>query len=391
MRGRLDFALGQVLDRPLHSLDAPLRNVLRLGAYQLLFLDRVAPASAVSSSVELARDVGIARAGGFANAVLRSLAGQVAENALRWPDREEDPEGWLVSMGSLPQWIAARWLAELGPDEACALAEASALAPPRSVRVSNGVDPEDVAARLLGRRGRFAPACVTDCRRDPVGDEGFARGEWTVQDEASQLVGLLVGATAGMTVVDCCAAPGAKTVQLAEAVGTAGEVIALDSNAQRLGLVRRGAERLHLRNVRTLERDATKSFDLRGRQSFPRILVDAPCTGLGVLRRNPDARWRVAPEDVPRMAEHQLALLDSAARYVEPGGALVYSVCTLTPEETTGVIQRFLAGHEEFAVGDARPWLPAAAASLVAPDGTLRTLPHRDGCDGFYAARLERS
>lgn len=388
LRGRIDAALAQVLDRPIERVELPVRNLLRLGAYQLLYLDRIHAGAAVSETVDLAKTLGLGRGAGFVNAVLRQLA-RLGE--IQPPDLERDPHAWLVEWGSLPEWLAERWLDELGAQEAAALAEASLRAPPRTIRVSERADPDEVAKRFRARRCRYAPRGVTDLSVDPLRDPGFERGEFTVQDEASQLTPLLIGAKPGATVVDCCAAPGAKAAQLAEAVGPRGEVIALDVNPARLGLVHRTAARLRLGNLRILERDVAKGFDLRGRQRFDGILVDAPCTGLGVLRRNPDARWRIQPGDVAGAAERQLAILGSAARYVGDGGALAYSVCTLTPEETTGVISRFLAQHPDFRIDDPRPWLPAAAAELIDAEGALRTLPHRHGCDAFYGVRLVRA
>ncbi len=373
LRGRLDAALAQALDRPVTEVEPAVRNALRLGAYQLLFMDRIEPKVAVSATVDLVRSVGRERAVGFTNAVLRALSALVQDRALRFPDPDEQPVAYLTEWGSLPEWIAAAWVRQFGVDEAIELAEASLRPPPRTVRVSATSDVDDVATRLRGRRCARAPRGVTGCATDPVAEPGFERGEWTVQDEASQLVGVMVDAQPGMTVVDCCAAPGTKTFQLAEAVGPGGEVIALDSNESRLSFVYKGAERLRLRNVRPLVRDVAKGFDLRGPQSFPRVLVDAPCSGLGVLRRNPDARWRIGPDDVSRLADRQRELVSSAARYVDRGGTLVYSVCTFTPEETDGVARRFLEAHDEWT-----------------QDGELRTLPHRDGCDGFYATRFVR-
>jgi len=391
LRGRIDAVLGQCLDRDLASSQSGVRNLLRLGAYQILFLSRVRNAAAVSETVELARAKGMEYAAGFLNAVLRQLARRAQAGRLDFPDPKEDPVGHLTDWGSLPAWLAERWLAELGPRDALALAEVCTKAPPRTIRVSAGVDREAVARRLRGRPCRFAPQGVTGLQLDPVLDPGFERGEHSVQDEASQLMPLMLGAESGESVVDCCAAPGGKAVQLAEQVGPKGEVIALELHDTRLALIRRAARRLRLENLRVLQRDASKSFDLRGQLRFKRILVDAPCSGLGTLRRNPDARWRVLPEDLPRWAERGLALLSSAARYVEDGGVLVYSVCTHTPEETVTLITRFLEQQSDFRLDDPRPYLPPAAAVLVDSAGALRTWPHRHGCDGFYAVRLVKA
>lgn len=387
-RGHLDCALRQVLDRELDGLEPGIRNLLRLGAYQLLGLAGQRDATAVDETVKLTRAAGFARASGFVNAVLRQLAKK--REALVFPKLEEDPVGCVRDRGSLPEWLAERWVSELGPHAAMQLARVSQEPPPRTIRVSPDADRDAVIGRLGGRRCRFAPEGVTNLVSDPVRDPGFNRGEFSVQDEASQLVVRLLDPLEGETVVDCCAAPGGKSMQIAQAVGPRGEVIALELHEQRLPLIRREANRLGLRNVRSLERDVAKGFDLQGRLYFPRILVDAPCSGLGVLRRNPDARWNARPEEIPRLAEAGLALLASAARYVEDGGVLVYSVCTVTPEETQGVIERFSEGHPDFEPEDARAFLPDAAAELVDETGALRTWPHLHGCDGFYAMRLRK-
>ena len=390
LRGRLDAALGQSLDRPLRRVEPALLNLLRLGAYQLLCMTGVPDPAVVDESVTLARKVGLERATGFANAVLRGLARKRDEGGIRYPDFAADPVGHLETYGSLPRWLAERLVAELGADEARAFALACTEPPPRTVRVTASADRGAVAQTLGGRPTRYAPNGVTGVALDPVRAAGFDEGLWVVQDEASQLVPLLVGAQTNDTVVDCCAAPGTKAVQLAEQVGPRGEVIALELHRSRIALIHSAARRLKLANLRPLERDVAKGFDLQGRTQFGRILVDAPCTGLGTLRRNPDARWRLRPDDPPRAAESALSILSSAARYVEEGGVLVYSVCTFTPEETTGVVSRFLESHPDFRVDDPRPFLPEPARELVTESNALATWPQRHGCDGFYAVRLVR-
>ncbi|MFQ5514997.1 MAG: 16S rRNA (cytosine(967)-C(5))-methyltransferase RsmB [Myxococcota bacterium] len=390
LRGRLDALLAQCIDEARRRPDLRVRNLLRLGAYQILRMSRIPDSAAVSETVDLAKRGGLERAAGFVNAILRKLARAAAADELRLPEFAADPIAHLRDACSLPEWLARRWLDQLGPEPARALAEACLKPPARTVRVSAGVDREAVARRLGGRLCRYAPRGVTALRRVPVRDPGFARGEFTVQDEASQLVPLLLGVETGDTVVDCCAAPGSKTVQLAELVGPKGEVVALELHRSRLPLIYRAALRLGLENLRILQRDVAQGFDLQGRLYFKRVLVDAPCSGLGTLQRNPDARWRLEPGQIDRWASRGLEILSSAARYVEDGGVLVYSVCTHTSEETDRVIKRFLEERREFRLDDPRPWLPEPAAELVDEGLALRTFPHRHGCDGFFAVRLVR-
>jgi 16S rRNA (cytosine967-C5)-methyltransferase len=390
LRGRLDTALSQSLDRPFGKVEPALRNLLRLGAYQLLCLPNIPDAAVVDETVSLARKLGLERATGFANAVLRGLARKRDAGEIHYPDFATDPVSHIETWGSLPRWLAERLVDQLGPDDARAFAQTCTEAPPRTVRVTKTADLAAVAQALGGRPTKYAPRGVTNAALDPVRAEGFDRGEYVVQDEASQLVPLLLDAQPDDTVVDCCAAPGTKSVQLAEQVGPRGEVIALELHRPRLALIHSAARRLGLSNLRPLERDVAQGFDLQGQRFFKRILVDAPCSGLGTLRRNPDARWRVRLEDVARAATSAYSILASAARYVEEGGVLVYSVCTFTAEETTGVTSRFLESNPDFRVDDPRPFLPEAARALVTSGDALATWPQRDGCDGFYAVRLVR-
>jgi 16S rRNA (cytosine967-C5)-methyltransferase len=390
-RGRLDASLQQVLERKLGDLEPELRNLLRIGAYQILFLGGVRDAAAVDESVKLARLIGEARASGLVNAVLRALATRSEAGELLFPSLDEDPVEHLVQWGSLPRWLAERWVAELGAAEAAELASVLMGPAPRTVRVSPGIRRENVARRLQGRVCKYAPDGVTDLARDFLRDPGFEKGELSAQDEASQLVPLLLGAGEGDTVVDCCAAPGSKSAQLGQIVGPKGEVIALEIQESRIPLIYQNVRRLGLHNLRVLQRDSAQGFDLRGRLWFRHVLVDAPCSGLGALRRNPDARWRLRPGDIEDCAEHALQILLSASRYVEEGGALVYSVCTFTPEETDAVVTRFLDRSPEFRIDDPGPFLPASTKELIDERGALRLLPHRHRADGFFAVRFVRA
>lgn len=403
-RGRLDFALARVLARPLERLEPRVRELLRLGAYQILFCDRIPDAVAVSESVRLAHAVGVGRAAGLVNAALRRLARE--RDALAPPALAEDPLAHLVHGLSLPRWVAERWLAAHGPEEAAALAAALNRPAPRTVRANRlRVDREALLAELRARFPdagpcRWAPDGVRlGGAGDPVRDPAFVEGRMTVQDEASQLVVELLDPQPGEQVLDACAAPGAKATAIAERVGPEGLVVATDRHERRLALVARDAERLGLPHLRTACADAERELPAApSGAGFARVLVDAPCSGLGAWRRNPDARWRVGPDAPARLAERQRAILRRAADRLAPGGTLVYSTCTLAPEENEAVIDALLAERPELR-RTARASLPATLA-VPGPDGapppldaegTLRTLPHRHDMDGFFAVRLERA
>ena len=394
-RGRLDFALVQVLDRGLDSLEPRVANVLRLGAYQILFLDRVPDAVAVSESVRLARAVGLERAAGLVNAALRRLARE--REALPLPLLADDPLGHLVHALSIPRWIAERWIASYGAEAAAALARASNAPAPHTVRTNRRrVQRDALLAELRARfpdaeACRFAPDGISLARGDLADDPAFREGRFTIQDEASQLVVEWLDPQPGERVLDACAAPGAKATAIAERVGEAGLVVALDRHARRLDLLARDTRRLGLENVHALRADASRPLDvsLGADARFDRILVDAPCSGLGALRRNPDARWRLEPDAPARLAAVQRSILLQVWPLLVPGGVLVYSTCTLAVEENEAVIDALLADAPE--LGPATAPTPASIAPFVGADGFLRTLPHQTDADGFFAARLERT
>jgi 16S rRNA (cytosine967-C5)-methyltransferase len=394
-RGRLDYMLGRCLDGDLEKLEPLVATALRLGAYQLLFTDGVPATAAVDESVRCVRACGGERATGLVNAVLRRLAAERDQIAL--PALNDDPLGHLIHTLSLPMWLAARWIECYGPEEAAALARACNETPPLTVRANpHQATPaellEELAARFPEVRPcRYARYGLTLGRRGNAAlDPAFREGRFTVQDEASQLVVGLLDPQPGERVLDVCAAPGGKAGAIAERVGGSGGVLALDRHPRRLEMVRRGARRLHLGRLECAVHDATRSFEKLGADGgFHRVLVDAPCSGLGALRRNPDARWRVRPGDPARLAETQLAILGNAAEALGPKGVLVYSTCTLLPEENEGVIESFLSKSSDFALSSPRE-VPAEVRELMDSDGFMRCLPQRHDTDGFFAARLEK-
>jgi 16S rRNA (cytosine967-C5)-methyltransferase len=394
-RGRLDFLIAQVLDRDLEKLEPLVANALRLGAYQIVCSDGVPDSAAVDQTVRCIRAAGAERATGLVNAVLRRLAAEHPRIAL--PSLENDPLGHLTHTLSLPAWLAARWLEAYGPEEAAALARASNQVPPLTVRANRLRT--SVPALLEELRSRFPDAArcryasdglVLGRRGNPAIDPAFLAGRFTVQDEASQLVVALLDPRPGERILDACAAPGGKATAIGERIGASGQVVAVDRHGRRLDLVRRQARRLGLGCVRGIERDATRSLlDLASSHAFDRALVDAPCSGLGALRRNADARWRIGPAVPARLAEVQLTILKNAAAVLSPGGVLVYSTCTLLREENEDIVQTFLQSAPEFSLAPAAE-APEEARPLVGGDGLLRCYPHVHDSDGFFAARLVR-
>jgi 16S rRNA (cytosine967-C5)-methyltransferase len=348
----LDHAIETIGKRPLRKLDAPVRAALRLGVYQLGWVDSVPRHAAVNESVELVREARLERAVPFANAVLRRLA--LGLDELLAGLGEDTPQAAALKH-SYPDWIAEAWWRDFGADEALALMRAQNEPPETVVRLVRGEiggEPTDVPGAYRVQR---------------VDEQALAEGRIWPQSRASQLAGLLVGSQDGERVLDLCAAPGGKATMLH------GEVVAVELHEGRARELEENVRRLGATNVTVLNADATElPPELTG---FDRALVDAPCSGLGVLAARPDLRWRAAP-----LPELQLALLRAAAERVRPGGTIVYSVCTMNSDENEGVIDA--AGLAIEPLGGEWPQF----AHPHRPEFLL-TLPHRHGTSGFFLAR----
>ncbi len=397
-QGRLDFLLAAAADRPWDEVESALRRVLRLGAYQLLFLTRVPDYAAVNETVALtppAGQHGHRPAKAFVNAVLRSLLRR--HRAIPFPDPFVDAVGALATRWSHPHWLVARWLKRLGIDETEALLRANNETPPLTLvvnRLKSG--PEEARERLArisrtATAGRFVPGVFhltggADALRDPA----FTRGWFIPMDEAAALPVLVLDPQPGETILDACAGGGGKAALISGLLDNEGRVLTLDPSARAHRRLREARARLGLTRLLPIQADARYASRLLTRP-VDRILVDAPCTGLGTLRRHPERKWQQEEAGLEVLARLQRELLLGVAPLAKPGGVLVYSTCSLEPEETDLVVERFLCDAPDFAVDDPREALPPAAADLVDSAGVLRTWPHRHGMDGFYAVRFRRA
>lgn len=400
-RGELDHLIVEFSKRPLDRLDPEIVEILRLSAYQLLHLTRVPAAAAVDDAVNLAGRAGKRSASGFVNAVLRTMARR--RGSLPLPPRP-DPANRAAALDyfsitlSHPRWLAARWHDRLG----FAAAEAWMLfnnAPaPLTLRANPlRLPPSAIVDRLAAggvrvHPGRFAPgALIVDeghPLRAPREQGWFEEGCFVVQDEASQLIALLAASQIGPRVLDTCASPGGKTIALAAAMNGAGLLVACDVRRGRMTLLGNTVGASGASNVRLVQADLLQPLPFSA--PFDCVVVDAPCSGLGTVRRDPDIRWRRREEDLPALATAEFAMLRHAAQAVAPGGRLVYATCSSEPEENESVVEGFLQADPDFAGLDLRSSAGVIPMEVIDERGHLRTSPHLHGLEAFFGAVFHR-
>ena len=396
-RAALDHLLAQVSRRPLARIDAAVLDLLRAGAFQLRFLDRVPARAAVHDAVALSREVAAPGAERFVNGLLRRLADPRCPASLPPAPRAAAETGrdealdYLAITLSHPRWLAERWLDRHGLDAATAWARFNNEPAPVTLHANRlRASREELRERLAGEgvlaaASRRAPHGLEVTAGKPGATAAFAHGDFLVQDEAAQLVAALTAAAPGLRVLDVCAAPGGKTVAMAGAMAGRGVLVAADLRPRRLAVLEAAVRRCAAECVHLVRLDAAAPLPFA--PVFDRVLVDAPCSGLGTLRSDPDVRWRVTAGSLATFARRQGVLLARAAAAVRRGGRLVYATCSGEPEENENVVARFRRDHPHFEV--VRPAAPEAATFLDA-GGYFRTLPFRDGLQAFFGAVLER-
>lgn len=395
-QGYLDWAIARFSSHPPAKMKARTRAALRIGLVQLLVLDRIPAAAAINETVQALR------AGrqpkwltGFVNGLLRNVERQRHELATPWREPEKLP---LAARLSHPQWLLDRWRRRYGSERMIAIASANNEPPPLCLRINTArisVAEFMEVCRQKGvpaEKGSLAPTAVRlpDYSGPVARIPGYETGWFLVQDEAAQLVTFLAGPfLAGLSYLDACAGLGGKTSQWAALLPANSSLVAVEPSPKRRRQLQENLTRLGL-----TEKVTVHAGELGGvraaSEDYHSTLVDAPCSGLGVIRRHPDIRWNRHPEDLGRYQQMQSALLAEAAALLLPSGVLVYATCSIEPEENDQVVARFLVEHPDFTVSDAREFLPPAAGILVDESGFFRTLPGERGLDGFFAARLVR-
>ncbi|MCI9155600.1 MAG: 16S rRNA (cytosine(967)-C(5))-methyltransferase RsmB [Lawsonibacter sp.] len=385
----LDFYLSHFSNLPLKRMEGKVVEALRLGCYQMLFLDKIPHSAAVNSSVELTRKhCKNPRAAGMVNGILRNL-----ERSLdHLPTiSKTDPMSYFSTLYSHPDWLVKEFLTALGSEETAKLLAANNSQAPITAMVNTTkTSAEALVASLEGEGVTTQPhPWLTDCLiLSKTGNlerlKAFCAGLLYIQDPASKLAVLALDPQPGMRVLDCCAAPGGKSFAAAIQMEGQGEIISCDLHPHKKKLIQAGADRLGLSHITPMTADG-KVFRPEWENAFDRVLVDAPCSGLGVIRKKPDIRYK-DPEPLKDLPKVQRAILDNAARYVRPGGVLVYSTCTLLRRENEDVALAFLAEHPDFKAEGFR--LPEYVGD--AREGMLTLWPHRQGTDGFFISKLHK-
>ncbi|UFJ41986.1 16S rRNA (cytosine(967)-C(5))-methyltransferase RsmB [Brevibacillus humidisoli] len=394
-RGTIDGVIGRLVKGGIARLQPWVRNLLRMSLYQIRYLDRVPDRAAVHEAVEIAKRRGHKGVASLVNGVLR--------NVLRRPEVWDEPPrrgtaaeiAWLHSH---PEWLVKRWLKQFGEETTRAICESNNQPPLPSLRVNRLRMERD---QLLSELQREFPEAVSSrlSKQGVVLQSGnvaktdwFASGYCTIQDESSMLVAPALTPRPGMRVLDACAAPGGKTTHIAELMDNQGEIVACDIHPHKRQLIEQSAERLGVTIIKTLVCDAA-DLPEQGIGLFDRILLDAPCTGLGVIRRKPDLKWNKKPDDIADIAHLQYHLLTQVAPMLAPGGLLVYSTCTIEPEENQELVERFVAEHENFQLDHSLVEdLPESVVEHCdASSGYVQILPHQFSSDGFFISRIKRA
>jgi 16S rRNA (cytosine967-C5)-methyltransferase len=374
----LDWLIERYSKRPLDTLDAQLRLIVQLALYQLLFMDTVPDYAAVNEAVETAKRRIHAGAAKFANGLLRAVLR--AKDALPYPSPDDDLAEHIAVVHSHPRWLVRRWLEQFGRDRTIEICTADNLAPPVTLRANTlKITRDQLIDHLRAEQVEAEPAdgdesAVRVRTKTPLAElETYRRGEFYVQDVSAMRVARLLDPQPGERVLDLCAAPGGKTTHCAELMHDEGRLVACDLDEKRLDVLRANVARLGLTCIEPARCDARHLPQLIPTGAFDRVLLDVPCSNTGVLRRRVEARWRIAPEDIASLAARQAELLETAHRMLRTGGILVYSTCSVEPEENDQTVRAFLSRHGEYRIEHEELILPTA-----------------NGPDGAYMARITR-
>ena len=387
---RLDFALARLLQDP-EALEPRVRNLLRLSAAQIMLLDRVPDSAAVDEAVKLTRAMGLEELTGLVNGVLRNLIRTQAD--IPWPTPEDGLKYYNI-MFSQPEWFAQMVLDEYGEQEGGRILSYENQDHRLTLRPNLGrISREKFEELLAGKEWQAEPGLMPDAwlvsgTGDIARDPDFQDGLFSVQGQGSMVAAEAVAPRLGWQVLDTCAAPGGKSAYMAEKMQGTGRVQAWDIYEHRVNLIKALADRLRLYNIRPAVRDALV-YREQMEGTMDAVLIDAPCTGTGVLHEKPDLKTRLSQDSLHELMETQRRLLDTCSRYVKPGGTLVYATCSILPDENAKQVEGFLITHPDFQMAPLPDSIPEGLRGREGLRG-LQLLPHRDGVEGFYVARMQR-
>jgi 16S rRNA (cytosine967-C5)-methyltransferase len=386
---KLDWVLNGFFHGNFTKAEVTVKNSLRAALYQIMFLDKVPHHAAVNEAVEFVKRIRGEKAGNLVNAVLRNIIRNI--DGIHYPDVTIDAAQYLAVMYSHPVWVVRRWMNRFGFAETEKLLHANNERPNLSLRINTSKTTVENFLELLRsqnvvfEKSKYLGNFVRTTNLSNISQtELFRKGFFSVQDESAGIACQLLGVQPGDRVIDMCAAPGGKTNFIGEMLHGKGEVIAVDKYATRLNLVKSSCERLGIANVKIVAADS-KEFST---EPADKVLLDAPCSGLGVLAKKPDVKLKRDADDIRDLVNLQRLLIENAATLVKNGGVLVYSTCTTEPEENFGIIRMFLQQHPEFDIDSAAQFVPP---SLVTTDGYVETFPHVHGMDGSFSIRLEKN
>ena len=390
----LDWIIGQFSSIRLKKLSPWILNILRMGIYQLLYTDRIPVSAACNESVSLSKRYGHAASSGFVNAVLRNIAR--SRDKITYPDKQREPVKYLSVKYSHPEWMVRGWLDRFGRDFTESLLESNNRAPEMSIRVNTLKTRKEKLTEALTNAGLQVAggklareALIIENPSSVSRLEAFREGMFQVQDESSMLVGRVLDPLPGAFVVDVCSAPGGKATHLAQLMNNEGTVLARDIHEHKLKLIDEAARRLGTSIVKAELFDASV-LDVSMQDRADGVLVDAPCTGLGILRRKPDIKWARNSGDKSEIIALQTKILGNAARYVKPGGVLVYSTCTIEREENEDAVAKFLEENPDFRPEDITGVLPEGLKKETAEKGYIQLFPNVDGVDGFFISKMRK-
>jgi len=399
-REKLDWTIRPFSNKKIKEIDPSVIWAIRIALFQIMFMDKIPTSAAVNTAVNMVKIISGRGAANFTNAVLRKASKNYID--VQPPDKLKDPDLFISIEKSMPLWLIKRWIKQHGFESTLQLCDTINSVPVITIRANTLKTDRDTLFKLI--ENDVKNACFTQYARDGISFtnpsrpihlfESFTEGLFQVQDQAAQITTILLEPQPGENILDACAGNGGKTAHIAQLMLNQGKIFAIDTSSQRLFNLDKEIKRLNLKIVETKQTDILRYEDKSFKKAFDRVFVDAPCSGLGVLRRNPDAKWNKTHKDIKRLAAKQKRILLKAADFVKPGGYLLYSVCSLETEENEQVIKSFLEQNKEFIVdknladislGDTEKTL---SKPFFTDQGFFKSFPYAPFMDGFFVARL---